>query len=156
MGGRKKARTGPLRAGHSNIRGHHPNGKPPAHTVEGCNEGLCGDSMEGNYVDQSPQKHASLGGAEGLRKTGSISLLWDEGHMTEDRQIVVMKPSVRQSEQLPGKVTQECLLRHDCFLGEDTAITLQRFSNKCRNVWDSQIHVFVNLYTSSSSSICNI
>ena len=24
-------------------------------------QGLCGDSMEGNYVDQSPQKHASLG-----------------------------------------------------------------------------------------------
>lgn len=53
----------PFRAEHSNFRGHHPNAKLPAHTVgwEWGGEGLFDESMNGNDVDQSPQKHASLG-----------------------------------------------------------------------------------------------
>lgn len=66
----------PFRAEHSNFRGHHPNAKPPAHTVgwEWGSEGLFDESMNGNYVDGPVTSETCLTGAEGLRKTSSISL----------------------------------------------------------------------------------
>lgn len=71
--------------------------------------------------------------------------------MTEDRKIVVMKPSVRQSEKLPGKVTQECLMtvsleRTQLSPCEDSAINVEMFETAKSMFLLICIHLVVQVF----------